>query len=353
MADPTHGMADPTAEGWDEFQSMLEGCDDEFDWERDDKEDCDDEGQDAQRGDPTPDDDWYNDGPAPAWDPERPYFWTPERQPYLTMPTHESPGPAFQAIQWHHVTGDKDTAAAIIIEDFYDNIYRAFLLARGSRRRDLSHTPFPCLRSCIHSAHTHLWSHCPTPNWEWPGPEGLFARQVPQDGIICHFHFYCMQEMDWMHPKPPLETDAMDVDADNDPEDSEGEVFTPTTYTPGAPLFLGGCEECFNVFRCIREINLTPGNTNTRRRVVWLQGHPGGPSKVPHLIQIHREQRTDVHGNTAMWDVPRAMQDPIPGKLPFDRYWAKKGVGPWKAEPNKRKRGRRSKNNKKTSTLAE
>ena len=51
------GMADPTAEGWDEFQSMLEGCDDDFEWERDDKEDCDDEGQDAQRGDPTPDDD--------------------------------------------------------------------------------------------------------------------------------------------------------------------------------------------------------------------------------------------------------------------------------------------------------
>jgi hypothetical protein len=47
------------------------------------------------------------------------------------------------------------------------------------------------------------------------------------------------------------------------------------------------------------------------------------------------------------------MQDPIPGKLPFDRYWAKKGVGPWKVEPSKRKRGRRHKNNKKTGTLDE
>jgi len=83
------------------------------------------------------------------------------------------------------------------------------------------------------------------------------------------------------------------------------------------------------------------------------QGHPGGPPKVPHLIHVHREERTDAHGNTAKWDVPGAMQDPIPGKLSFDRYWAKKGVGPWKVEPSKRKRGRRHKNNKKTGTLDE
>jgi len=238
-----------------------------------------------------------------------------------------------------------------MIEDFYNNIYRAFLRARSSRRHDLAHTPIPCIRQCISSAHTHLWSHCPTPNWEWPGPAGLFARQVPQDGISCHFQFYCMQELDWMHPKPPIETDAMDVDVDIDPE--KGEVFTPTTYAPGAPLFLGGCEECFDISLMIREINLTPDNTNMRYRVVWLQGHHGGPPKVPHLIQMHREESTDALGNTTKWDVPGAMQNPIPGRLPFDRYWAKKGVGPWKAEPTKRKRGRRHKNNKKTGTPAE
>ena len=327
-----------------------------------DAQDYDDEEHEEHRDDHASEDDLHSDFDglglaSQIMDPEVPYFWTPEGQPYLTMPTHESPGPTFQAIQWHHNTGDKDTAVAIIIEDFYDNIYRAFLQARNSRRHVLSHTKMPCIRDCTSFATTHLWSHCPTPSWEWPGPEGLFARQVPQDGIFGHFHFYCRLDVDWMHTRSPVETDAMDVDVDID---SEGEEIILPTLTPGAPLFLGGCEDCFGISMILRETYLHSDQTNTRYRVVWLQGHHGGPPKVPHLIQVHREERTDIHGNTTKWDVPGAMQNPIPGRHPFDRFWDKKGVGPWKVEPAKRgpctvepakrKRGRRHKNNKTTGT---
>ena len=267
------------------------------------------------------------------------------------MPTHESQGPTFQALEWYHNTGDKDTAAAIIIEDFYNNIYRAFMQTRSSRRHAFPYTPMPCIRESINYAQTHMWSHCPTPIWEWPGPEGLFARQVPQNGIFGHFHFYCKQEVDWMHPRPPVETNAMDVDIDID---SEGEEITPLTHTPGAPLFLGGCETCFDISMILRETYLNPEQTNRRYRVVWLhQGHHRGPTKVPHLIQVNREERTDAHGNTAKWDVPGTMNDPITSQVSLDRFWDKKGVGPWKVEPAKRKRGRRHKNNKKTDTSTE
>jgi len=153
--------------------------------------------------------------------------------PFLTMPTQEVPGAGWDAAWWALQIGDTDMAMTILLCDFMENItawYYATWLPYCAKTAaypeyyetkapepDYTRDAFPCFQRVWFKLKTHLYNHCPKPDWEWEG--GPFPRQLEHSE----------------HPgEPPLPLCPFLVSWD-------------TTRPPPNHILAGGCPQCFGL----------------------------------------------------------------------------------------------------------
>lgn len=245
------------------------------------------------------------------------------------MPTYRTPGGGWDAIWWVYQADDADTAMAILLSDYKDNItawyyetwlpYRAQAAAPTDEfltkipENDYTRSELPCFHDVWYNLKTHLYTNCPKPMWEWQG--GPFPRQLER------------LEYPGAYPSPlcPFQ------------------VSWDTSRAPPNQIHAGGCLKCFQIAEYKHTHPLAQSQLPSR--IIWTQGHPGGPPHTPRLVfgEIKSTEYTDpTLGTTST----RAMWHPMYDDTPHPpAYWEHSGIAPIvvSEDPKRRRRNRKRK----------